>query len=77
LVWLHLRKERFPHLRKSKLSPCGDSHFQILKKINANVYQLDLPFEYGVYSTFNIYDLIPFVGSMDHGENQDLRTNHF
>jgi len=37
-------------------------------------YQLDLPYEYGVHSTFNISDLIPFVGSMD-DEHQDLRTN--
>jgi len=27
LVWLHLRKERFSHLRKSKLSPYGDGVF--------------------------------------------------
>jgi len=27
LVWLHLRKERFPHLRKFKLSPRGDGPF--------------------------------------------------
>jgi len=37
-------------------------------------YQLDLPDEYGVHSTFNIPHLIPFVGSMD-DEHQDLRAN--
>ena len=50
--------------------------FQILKKIIDNAYQIDIPFEYGVHSTFNISDLIPFVGSMD-DEHQDLRTNPF
>jgi len=60
LVWLHLRKERFPHLRKSKLSPRGDGPFQIIKKINDNAYQLDLPVGYGVHSTFNISNLLPF-----------------
>jgi len=37
-------------------------------------YQLDLPYEYCVHSTFNIPHLIPFVGSMD-DEHQDLRAN--
>jgi len=37
-------------------------------------YQLDLPYEYGVHSTFNIPHLIPFVGSMD-DEHQYLREN--
>ncbi|RDX89144.1 hypothetical protein CR513_29165, partial [Mucuna pruriens] len=32
LVWVYLRNERFPHLRKSKLLPRGDGPFKILKK---------------------------------------------
>jgi len=72
-----LRKERFLHLRKSKLSPCGDSPFQILKKTNDNAYQLYLPSKYGVHSTFNISDLIPFVGPVDDDEHQDLKENPF
>jgi len=47
-------------LHKSKLNPRGDGPFQILKKIKDNVYQLDLHSEYGVHSTFNVFDLIPF-----------------
>ena len=69
LVWLHLTNERFPYLRKSKLSPRGDGPFQIIKKINDNAYQLDLPTNYGVHSTFNISDLSPFVGSVDDDEH--------
>jgi hypothetical protein len=34
LVWLHLRKERFPDLRKSKLMPRVDGPFKVLEKIN-------------------------------------------
>ena len=76
LVWLHLRKERFPQLRKSKLSLRGDGPFQIIKKINNNAYQLDLPAEYGVHPTFNITDLVPFTGTVaDEDDNQDLRAN--
>ncbi|RDX78250.1 hypothetical protein CR513_41500, partial [Mucuna pruriens] len=41
LVWVHWRKERFPHLRRSKLIPREDGPFKILKKINDNTYQLN------------------------------------
>jgi hypothetical protein len=42
LVWLHLRKEWFPDLRKSKLMFRTDGPFKILKKINDNAYKLEL-----------------------------------
>ncbi|RDX97715.1 hypothetical protein CR513_19466, partial [Mucuna pruriens] len=35
-MWVHLRKERFPHLRKSKLCPRGDGPINVLKRINDN-----------------------------------------
>jgi len=77
-VWLHLRKDRFPNQRKSKLSSRGDGPFQILKKINNNVYQLDLPQEYGVHTTFTVIDLIPFVSSNeDEVDELDLRSYPF
>jgi hypothetical protein len=47
-VWVHLRKERFPARRRSKLHPRGDGPFQILEKINDNAYKVDLPGEYKV-----------------------------
>ncbi|OMO50325.1 reverse transcriptase [Corchorus capsularis] len=60
-VWLHLRKERFPEKRKSKLLPRGDGPFQVLERINNNAYKLDLPSEYGnVSATFNVSDLSLF-----------------
>jgi hypothetical protein len=31
LVWLHLRKDRFPALRKSKLMPRADGPFKVLE----------------------------------------------
>jgi hypothetical protein len=55
LVWLHLRKDRFPDLRKSKLMPRADGPFKIIKKINDNAYKLELPPEFGVSPTFNIF----------------------
>jgi len=76
--WLSLvafTKRRFPNLRKFKLSPCGDDPFKIVKRIKHNAYQLDLPAEYGVHSSFNIIDLIPFVGPMDEDAPSNLRKN--
>jgi len=55
-----LREERFPTQRKSKLLPRGDGHFQILKRINNNAYELDLPSSYNVTNSFNVSDLSPF-----------------
>ena len=77
LVWLHLRKDRFPTQRKSKLSPRGDGPFQVLKRVNNNAYKLDLPLEYGVQDTFNVIDLSPFVGTNEDEDDMDLRTNPF
>nr|KYP76123.1 Transposon Ty3-I Gag-Pol polyprotein [Cajanus cajan] len=75
-VWLHLRKDRFPSKRKSKLSPRGDEPFQVLKRINNNTYVLDLPSEYEVSPSFNISDLSLFTRLIDQEEDSlDLRSN--
>jgi hypothetical protein len=39
LVWLHLRKEQFLELRKSKLMSRVAGPFKILTKINGNTYK--------------------------------------
>jgi hypothetical protein len=65
LVWLHLRKEWFPDLRKSKLMSCADGPFKILEKINDNAYKPELPPEFGLSPTFNISDLRPYLGEED------------
>jgi transposase InsO family protein len=65
LVWLHLRKDRFPHLRKSKLLPRADGPFKVLDRINDNAYKLELPADFGVSPTFNIADLKPYLGAND------------
>jgi len=66
-----MRKERFPAHRKSKLQPQGDVSFQILERINDNVYKVDLSGEYDVSTTFNFSDLTWF----DVGD--DSRSNPF
>jgi hypothetical protein len=62
LVWVHLRKDRFPDLRKSKLLPRAIGPFKVLEKINDNAYKLELPPEFGVSPTFSISDLKPYLG---------------
>jgi hypothetical protein len=65
LVWLHLRKEQFSKLRKSKLMSHAAGPFKILAKISGNAYKLELPSEFGVNPIFNISDLRPCLGEED------------
>nr|XP_034901491.1 uncharacterized protein LOC118039036 [Populus alba] len=86
-VWVHMRKERFPAHRKSKLQPQGYGTFQILERINDNAYKVNLPSEYCVSATFNVFDLTLFdVGDdsrsklfEERGDNADqpnTKLNH-
>lgn len=65
LVWLHLRKDRFPDLRKSKLLPRAAGPYKVLERINDNAYKLELPADFGVCPTFNISDLKLYMGEDD------------
>jgi hypothetical protein len=67
-VWVHMRKERFPNQRKSKLQPRGDGPFQVLERINDNAYKIDLPGEHGV-RTFKVADLTLFDTDFDSRSN--------
>ena len=71
-VWIHMRKERFPEKRKSKLQSRGDGPFQVLEKVNDNAYKIELPGEYNISSTFNVSDLSLFDAEVG---DFDLRTN--
>ena len=86
LVCFHLRKDRFPKLRKSKLMPRADGPFKVLQRINDNAQNLDLPAYFGVSPTFNIVDLKPYLGEehelesrttqMQEGkDDEDINTN--
>ena len=75
LVWLHLRKDRFPDERKSKLAPRGDGPFKVLKRINDNAYKSVIPTsKYLVHDTFNISDLSPFHGYPSAQDDDESRT---
>ena len=72
LVWLNLRKERFPQQRKNKLMPRADGPFKVLKRFGDSAYKIELPDAYGgVSATFNVGDLAPYV------DDENLRSNSF
>ncbi|RDX94962.1 hypothetical protein CR513_22590, partial [Mucuna pruriens] len=57
-----MQKERFSTQTKYKLQLRGDGPFQVLERIDDNVYKLDLPTAYGnVNSTFHVVDLSLFI----------------
>lgn len=55
-IWLYIKKEQFPSKQKTKLNQQDDSSSHVLKKINDNVYQINLLDEYNVSVTFNVID---------------------
>jgi hypothetical protein len=86
LIWLHLRKERFPELRKSKLMSRVDGPFKVLQRINENAYKLNLPTDFGVSPIFNIADLKLYLGEevdlesrmtqmQEREDDEDFNTN--
>ena len=64
-VWVHMRMERFPNQRKSKLNPRENGPLQILEKINDNAYKLVLS-EYG-----NINDTLKMNPFEEGGNDRD------
>lgn len=81
---IHLRKERFPRRRGSKLHPRADGPFKVLKQVNDNSYKIELSGRYDVSGTFNVADLSPYHSEDgDHEESfcgeeeADSETNCF
>ena len=64
LVWVYLRKEKFPSRRYNKLNERRIGPYKILRKINENAYRVDLPLGIHTHPTFNIQDLSTY-----HSEN--------
>jgi hypothetical protein len=87
LAWLHMRKDHFPGLRKSKLMSRTVDPLKVLEKINDNAYRLELPADFEVSPAFNILDLHPYLSEEDEvpsrmtpiqeGEDdEDIPTHH-
>jgi len=62
LVWVHFRKDRILEQRKSKMQPRANGPFKVLRKINDNAYEIDLPSTYCVSTSFNVANLSPLIG---------------
>lgn len=79
MVWIHLRKERFPNQPNAKLSPRADGPFKIVQKINDNANKVELPGSYSIFAAFNVANLLPYLdnetelnlraSSVQHGDN--------
>ena len=69
LVWVYLRKERFPNQRFPKLQDRVDGHFQVIQKMGDNAYRLELLDEYRMSPIIKVTDLVSFV------EPSDSRTS--
>lgn len=56
--------------------PRGDVTFQVLDRVNDNVYKIDLSSNYQVHNTFKMCDLSP-VETIKVEEHLNLRKNSF
>nr|KAJ0226813.1 hypothetical protein LSAT_V11C100043320 [Lactuca sativa] len=61
LVWVYMRKERFPNKRKNKLMPRAEGPYRVVSRVNDNAYKVDLGGDHGVHATFNVGDLSPYL----------------
>ena len=72
-AWIHLRKDRFPKERKSKLLPRADGPFKVLARYNDNAYKVDIPRDkYNVSDIFNVKDLAKYHGDEENDPWMDL-----
>ena len=73
-VWVVLTKYRFPIGEYNKLIVLKIGLVEIVKKINANTYQLKLPSHIKTSDVFDIKHLVPFTdNSLE--EDANLRVN--
>ena len=65
LVMIRLRPQRYAMEKAHKLHPRAAGPFPIRRVINPNAYDVAIPSEWGISSTFNIDDLVAYQGSLD------------
>ena len=57
--------------------PRGDGPFQVLKRINDNAYELDMPDTFLGSHTFNISDLTPFSVGLQNSWSNSLQLGEY
>ena len=72
-MWAVLTKDRFPASEYKKLSAKKIGPFEVLEKINPNVYRLKLPSHLRMADVFNVKHLILFTD--DSSDDADSRAN--
>ena len=61
MIWIQL--EWFPSRTVKKLQAHNAEPFKVLKQMGPNAYVIDLPYDFGISSSFNIEDLVAYKSS--------------
>ena len=61
---IRLQPERYATEKAHKLHPRAAGPFRIRQKINPNAYDIAIPSDWGIQTTFNICDLVPYPGPL-------------
>ena len=57
--------------------PRGDGPFQVIKRINDNAYELDMPNTYLGSNSFNVTDLTPFDAGFPNSWTNSLQPREY
>ena len=72
MVMVRLRPERYAAERAHKLHPRAAGPYRVRRVINPNAYDIAIPTDWGIPSTFNICDLVLYKGSLEVPSEPDL-----
>lgn len=62
MVIIHLKKERLPKEKYTKLMMKKIGPSKIIQKCSRNAYKIDLPLDIGLSKNFNVLDIYPYKG---------------
>ena len=62
---VRLRAERYAMEKAHKLHPRAAGPFAVRKVVNPNAYDVEIPSDWGISSTFNIGDLVDYQGPLE------------
>lgn len=74
-MWAVLTKDHFPIGEYNKLAARKIGPVEIVKKINANAYQLKFPSHIKTSDVFNVKHLVPFIDDSSE-EDANSRVNY-